>query len=380
MKNIAILTGYNPEVDKDAVGQYSEMLHSTLNKIDQTEFSFNHEVIREKNPLKWMLLFNALQKKYDLIHLQYPIEGWGNSIMPGVYPVIAKILKRNKQKKVIATFHEWSSMHYLRKGSVIPLSLLNDGLIFVSNHEQSEFMKSSFNKISSIPTSVIPIGVNLLIPDINKNKVLEIRDEYTSNQINSKREIIIGYFGFIYDFKQPYEMLEIIKRINDYGEVSAKLVIAGDFPDDHIIQRKKFLNKIEEYNLGEYVVMHGFIKDEVKLAHILSACNVVLLLFADGLTTRRSSFWYVLELGIPVITTSCENRNEFNGILDIEQLTNDNKVAFIPKEKEKMDNKMVTNLILNYLEYKFPEQKKGISPNWNTISEMHIKWYSSVLI
>ena len=230
--------------------------------------------------------------------------------MPGVYSTIPKYFTRGK-KKVIATLHEWSSMHILRKGSIFPLSLLNDGLIFVSPKEQLSFNKTLMGRINRNNNCVIPIGVNLSIPILRDNEILSTRKELLNwNEI--KVDIVLGFFGFIYDWKQPYEMLNIIKHLHDIG-IKTRLVIAGEFPEDHITQKRKFIEKINELKLSDYIILKGFIEDEEKLATLLSACNLALLLYSDGVTTRRNSFWYVLELGIPIITTAPDDANEFEG-------------------------------------------------------------------
>ena len=75
--NIAILAGYDNTIDKDAVGQYSEILYKHLNENKPVNIEIVYEQFRPKNMIDWFMQYTKIQKKYDLIHLQYPISSWG---------------------------------------------------------------------------------------------------------------------------------------------------------------------------------------------------------------------------------------------------------------------------------------------------------------
>lgn len=371
--NLAIVTGYDSTKDKDAVGQYSEILYKHLVDVKPSNVNINYEVLRPESAVEWITDYYKLQKKYDLIHIQYPIESWGNSVMPGIYSVLPKYLE--KGKKVVVTFHEWTSMHILRKSSIIPLAMLNDGIIFVSPSEQQRYKKNVISKIAKKKSSVIPIGANIKVPNLACEDIINARNKYLKwNGIEV--DLLLGFFGFIYDWKQPYKMLSILKQLHDSG-VSARLVMAGDFPVDHTAEKQKFIDKIHQLDLVDFVVFNGFVEDEKELATILSACNITLLLYSDGLTTRRSSFWYVLELGLPILTTVPENIQEFEDVLDLEQLRLENRLNYCSRDNDDVQN--VVSIISRYMHYTLPQPNVGISPNWKQISEKHMEFYLDCL-
>ncbi len=362
-QRIALLLGYDQEKDKDGVGQYSIRLYEHLQQLAPGQVDlilFNH-----KNMFDWLREYPRVIKPYDLIHIQYPVEHWGASVMPGVYPGFIRLTRRNAGK-LLVTFHEWGAMHPLRKASVIPLARAADGAIFVSQQEQQAFHSSIRNKI----TGLIPIGVNVKVPRLDSRDIRHMRDRLLQ-QDGEPVDVLLGYFGFIYDWKQPYKMLEILEHLIRRG-IRTRLVLAGDFPEDHIQQKRSFAVKVKEKNLEPYVSLLGYIEDEEELACILSACNVTLLLFRDGVSARRSSFWYLLELGVPIITAKPNLAEEFAGLIDLEQADVWLADADAPAE-------IIAEAVLRHREYRLPDQRRGISPNWSTIAEQHLQFYEQLI-
>lgn len=374
-KKIALIVGYDSNKDKDAVGQYSEQLYQNIVKQEQIDIDFIRFI--PKNFIEWIKGLNKIFRNYDLIHIQYPFENWGKSVWPGIYPAILKQFY-GKKKKLIFTFHEWNSVHPLRKASILPVALKSDGLIFVSNHESEGYLKSGVYKYNfAKPTvSVIPIGVNLEIPDLDEEAILSKRKKFTQSKTESY-DLLLGYFGFVYEWKQPYKMLKIIKELHNAG-IKAKLVMAGDFPKDHIEQKRQFFREISLLGLENHIDFLGFIKDELELATVMSACDIVLLLFHDGVSARRSSFWYILELGVPLITTKPKQEYEFNNLLDIDLLINQQRIILVDREASP---KEIAIRIKQIDKNRLPknERRKRLSPDWKIIALKHIELYKNIL-
>ena len=362
---ILLLLGSNSYENKDGVGQYVLNLYDSLLLLTKTVHS---EVIDKTSILYWIRKLNNGFKNYDLVHMQYPVEAWKHSVLPGILPVLFKIYYR---KQYLVTLHEWNSYHFLRKLSIIPLCYFGDGFIFVSTQVESEFINSFVYKLTyKKPTvKLIPLSSNIEPSSLKKIDISEIR-----NKIVDDESILIGYFGFIYDTKLPLKMLEIVKESKRNKE-KIKLLICGSFQDDAIKEKETFFSYINENDLNDYVIYKGFIKDEKKLSTYLSSCNAMLLLFKDGLTSRRSSFWYSFVLGNRIITTAPGNKDEFNSFIDLEKLCVNNELLFVNPEDDAGD--IYRKIIKRFRKYKFPNQRENIF-SWDNIARKHLDFYNEM--
>ena len=83
-KSIALVSGHRQGTDRDAVGEYTRLLQAQLP---------NSELIPiNGGPIAWITKLRRAVMHHDVIHFQYPSEGWGKSILPGIMPFICKLL------------------------------------------------------------------------------------------------------------------------------------------------------------------------------------------------------------------------------------------------------------------------------------------------
>lgn len=360
------------EVMKDGVAQYVAQLSKSMVELDPDRVVL--EVFDFKGFFRSINFLRKFLLKSKVFHLQYPMELWGQSVNPGITFFLAYFLVSSKKRsKIVVTLHEWNSMHILRKLSIVPLIMIVDTVIFVSPTEEAAFWSSFLGKFSHLRTvvsQVIPIGVNLAIPKLNNKSVLEKR-AFLENI--DKKTIVIGYFGFIYDWKQPYKLLDMVDAFVKKG-VDVKFVIAGSFPEDHLRQKKKFEDYIKYLDIQDNVYWPGYIEDEMEVSDLLSACNLVMALYEDGLTSRRGSFWYLVELGTPVITTRPINKVEFDQSM-MDRVSNCS-VSFVETNVTK--DELVELISTTYQCYKLPVRMEKIAPAWDDIGKKHIELYSQV--
>ena len=153
-KLIALVSGHRQGTDRDAVGEYTRLLQCQL---QNSEF-----ISINGGPINWMMKLRKIVMHYDVVHFQYPSEGWGKSILPGIIPFICRLLYPDmRTTKMILTAHEWKSMHVLRKISLIPLLSIISDLIFVAKDQEASFFSSRTRYIFRGTTHVIPIGSNI---------------------------------------------------------------------------------------------------------------------------------------------------------------------------------------------------------------------------
>lgn len=127
-------------------------------------------------------------------------------------------------------------------------------------------------------------------------------------------EFVIGYFGLIYPGKGIETLLDALRVLGDRG-VAARLLILGPpgagFTEDRAwntaVQEYQDALKRQEKDLAlTNVIWAGFVEEAAMPAYIAS-CDVMGLLFWEGVTGRRSSFITCARLGVPTLTTLGEN-------------------------------------------------------------------------
>ena len=138
----------------------------------------------------------------------------------------------------------------------------------------------------------------------------------------SEADVVIGYFGALYASKRPDVLLQTTQALHKRG-VKARLLICGDFLWDKPKDREAFMALAHELGVVDWLDFRGRIDDEGELMATLSAADVFLLPFTDGISTRRGSFQVVSQLAIPLVSTEAERQDEF---------------ALAPMLKAKIDN------------------------------------------
>lgn len=374
---VALLLGSDPSMDKDAIGPYTVQLyrHMILELEESPEPDLDVDLVpfHPRSAREWVRSFTDVFRNYDLVHIEYPFEGWGTSVAPGLLPGLLRSISPYSKTKLVTTLHEWRIMHPLRKASILPLVWRSHGTLFVSNREREAFVNGPCYRLRARKplTDVIPLGVIISIPELNSEELLYTRSQLL-NWNGVGVDVLLGYFGFIYAAKQPDKMLHTLKTLLKQ-DIRARLVLAGDFMADHVEEKKGFLKEVESLGLKNHVLLLGFIKDEDELARILSACNAVLLLFSDGVSARRTSFWTVLELGAPVVTTRPSFRDEFRDLLRSEHTE---CIEFVDVDVAPHDLATVTK---RFGEFRLPEQRIGSSPSPQDMAGEHLSFYRRLL-
>ncbi|WP_454873865.1 glycosyltransferase [Paraburkholderia xenovorans] len=385
MIHVDYVVGHDPAIDRDGIGDYAEQVAAALGRraTPGARIGFVHSRFKPGNIFKWFGFFRFFSRS-NIVHIQYPVEGWGTSVMPGVVPVIGRIFFR--ASRLAITLHEWRSMHVLRRASVYLTILLADVLIFASERERKAFLSSRVAKYTrrSQKQVVIPIAVNVDIPELETADVLAARENVLSRLHVEKsrhddsgytRQIVLGFFGFVYEWKQPEKMLHIVKELLDKG-CAAKLVMCGDFPDGHDEKREDFRKKIAEYGLEGNIELCGYIERADELALKLSACDVVLQLFSDGLSARRGSFWYSAELGTRVLSTFPAAADEFEQCGTGYEPSNDERVLMVPADDNPAN---IAVKILDWTGSWSPPERRHIAPTWDEIAAQHEHVYGAIV-
>ncbi len=372
------------------VGDYTSRLHAELDGVDLL-----HVPIRSAYE---KALFEVFRGR-DLVHVEYPTEGWGNSILPSFMPLT------KRRSRLLLTLHEWSQMNPLRRASILPLVSRADGFIFVSEHERAQFASSAPSGAKRKPTWVIPIGVNLEVPDLSEADILAKREEFTPPPLRVAGEqglgrtlpalrvageptrggtlpaqevagergfVLLTHFGFIHAGKQPEKLLETVAALKRRGE-HPHLVFIGDFQKDKQAEKDAFVSQIKERGLADNVTMLGFVQDDREAALVMAAADVSISLFNDGLSPRRGSFWYATQHGRPAITTRGEAPEKFG---ETGKFLKPPHVHFVDVDAS---GEVIAELVDELPAYRPKELEPIPVPTWQDIAMRHEAVYREML-
>ena len=161
-----------------------------------------------------------------------------------------------------------------------------DRIIAVADAAKDNLTKTgvSDKKIIVIQNGVEPLKP---LPESEKQK---IRSEYGVGE----NDFILGIAARLNEVKGHIYILEALKMLIDDGITNAKLIIAGTGDYEDTIRRK-----IAELNLGENVVMAGFVKDVSGFMNILS----VSVNASFGTEATSLALLEGMSLGIPAVVS-----------------------------------------------------------------------------
>ncbi len=267
------------------------------------------ETIEPTRPVAFVGAIVEVLRRGSIVHFQLPIEGWGNSLLPGSALMAARAATR--KGRIIITLHEWTSLNQLRYLSMIPDLLASDGFVFVSPKQRASFLGTPLvGRAKKQATRVIPIGPNILPSRIDPDRVAQERTK-TRGIGAAQAEIVIGYFGVLYASKRPDMLLRVVRELQDRG-IKARLLVCGDFLWDKPKDREAFFALASQLGVVEWLDFRGRIDAEDELMATLAAADVFLLPFTDGVSVRRGSFQAVSQLAIPLVSTVPEDQAEFD--------------------------------------------------------------------
>lgn len=229
----------------------------------------------------------------DCIHMEYPGDGYGKTLLASLLPLIIKLynIKKHKSIQFYIRLHEFTKARLLRKVAIMPMVLFADKVYIPALYDRTVLKKYFGEKIQATF-----IGSNI---------------EYTNNidtNIQSHNKINIAYFGFVYHGKGIERLFKLWKEIKERDlRHEICFTIIGELNpnnDNHFADyHKKAYHWLEAFDLLNDVRITGYEVDAHAVSHELNNVDIAMLLYEDGLTLRRGSFIACLEHGIPIITT-----------------------------------------------------------------------------
>ena len=274
--------------------------------------------------------------KADLIHFQYPTEGYGYSILP-----LLLILFLPK-KKLIITIHELTNRNFKGKLFTFVLLLFNNTII-VTNEIEFNYLKNIFF-INRKNIYVINIGSNIPASQNCSKSFLE-------------RKFDIAYFGHI----RPIKGLEAFITLSKNLDETIKCVIIGQ----NLKKYDSYLDELKAISANITFILDGSDSDT---AENLSDCKIVYLPFPDGVSFRRGSLMAAALNGCVIVTNYSED-------LD----TNDffSKYCYLVNNEIEA-KEIILQLLNNSNDFLFKDTSKLMSTfSWIEIAKKHFNVYGS---
>lgn len=299
MKLILITGSYPPE--KCGVGDYTHQLSVSLAALPNADVSvltlgcvnseFEQGVTVHRCVPNWSLrtlptLLGILKKvRPDIVHIQYPTQGYGFAGLPWLLP----LLGRMSGARVVQTWHERFNRRDFLK--FLAMVFVPGQIIVVRDAWQRQF-KGLFGLLISLRHPVcIKLASNIPRSIATQASIDDVRLKF-----GAEGRRLIVFFGFVHPLKRIELLFDIANPDTD------QLVIIGNIGDQF-----EYAARIEalivEKNWYERARLVGFI-DKIEVADCLKAADALILPFQHGATEGNASILAGIEQGTFVLTTS----------------------------------------------------------------------------
>jgi len=240
-----------------------------------------------------IVLRTIKQTSADLVHIEYPAIPYGYHLMINFLPFVLRL--RLPSCPIVTHLHEFSIAHPLRKLGIAPLILGSSKVIVPANVEAAAIRQALPWAASRLV--VIPVGTNIDVladPEFDRSQ-LRAKLGVASDQL------LLGYFGMISKSKDVEVLLRAFGEARN-GGLNAKLLMIADLNLEKDRYHQRIIQLIQSLDLSDEVMWTGFLAAE-DVSRYLHSVDAMVLLFKDGVSTRRGSFMAAIAHSLPVITT-----------------------------------------------------------------------------
>ena len=282
----------------------------------------------------------------DVLHFQYPTQGYADKRLPWVLPLVLSVLRI----PIVQTWHEHLPMGSLLRS--VALALAPGRLVVVRpNYEAALSPWLRFLTRRKRPR-FIPNGSPIPRVELSDSERRDIR-----RRLNSSAKYFVAYFGFIY----PHKSVELLFDVPDPRQ--DHLVLIGPLDQDQPYQRALRERAQREPWKGK-VTVTDFLPGE-EAARLLAAVDAVLLPFRDGGGVWNTSLQAAAIQGTFVLTTSRE-RQGFDPSSNI----------YFSKPGDVAD---MRSALRQYVGRRNTSRATDGYASWESIAQAHISLYRELL-
>ncbi len=280
----------------------------------------------------------------DLVHVQYPTQGYGRSYLPSLLPAMFRVMNL----PIVQTWHEYDT-----KGSKRQLlnAALGGGLIAVRPDYKAN-MPDWFKWLNKRKRFVfIPNASAIPRVHLIESERIAIRSRLTSSCAN-----LVVYFGFAY----PAKGVEFLFEVADPRQHC--LVLIGDLSAENDYH-KEILKLVSNGRWAGKVMITGFLPaDEV--GRILAAADAVVLPFRKGGGMWNTSIHAAMLQGTFVLTTAQE-RHGYDSMHNV----------YYARPDDVAD---MRHALQTHIGSRKEAGNEHAACEWEAIAEAHREFYSSV--
>lgn len=221
----------------------------------------------------------------DIVHIQYPTQGYGNGFLPWALPLIAFMMR----KKVVQTWHEGYGRRSAPK--LFLKAIVPGGLVVV----RPQFKESLPISLRCVLWNKQYVFIRNASPFPKIDLDEKVKSDLKKRYFNGQTRLIV-FFGFVYPNKGAELLFEIADPASD------QIVIAGEIVETSEYQQKIMKLATTQPWVGK-VTVTGFLQP-VDIASLLSIADAVILPYRVGGGEWNTSIHAAVLQRSLVITTS----------------------------------------------------------------------------
>lgn len=294
-----LFLGAGPQM-QCGVGQFTRLLGETVEKPNPGS-STTLTLTRSEGSLAG--IWRAVGSARSVV-CNFPIVAWKRVMLR---PLLALLIGRLRQRRVILVQHEWAGLNRLRRISYIPALLLADTIIMFSPLVRQELAEDPVMGWTAQKCVLAPLPPNIEAP-------AGITDSKLRQRLAAAREnghLVIGHFGSIYPGKQPNALLDIGAILKQRG-LKPLVVYIGSFIRGVDKVEEEFHARAAELGLSDDVIVSGYVASDHEVFGLFSEVDAFCYPLEEGLTARRASILTCAQSGKPVIVTGPAEADEFD--------------------------------------------------------------------
>ncbi len=304
-------------------------------------------IIEDWRPAALPGILRAVRRwKPDLVHMQFPAQGYGHSYGPWLIPAALTLLRY----PVVQTWHEY---YPAGSGWRNILNALTPGGLIAVRPNYLEQMPSWYRRIVARKHfRMIPNAAALPAVSLTEKERLALREK-----LDVGDRSLVAYFGFIYPAKGTDAVFDIASSSDD------RLVLVGDLQIDNPYH-KRILDRIDSDAWRGHAIATGFLPEH-DAAAILAVADAVVLPFTEGSGFWNTSVYAAAKQGTFVLTTSRTSRG-YDAAANV--------YSAAPGAVDEM-----RQALREYIGRRVTTPSDERATEWRRIAEAHVQVYRQVL-
>lgn len=241
----------------------------------------------------------------DALIVNLPVVAWKQRLAG---PALAMRSARRLRREAILVLHEWADLDWKRRLTYWPCVRLATRILFSSPLVQRQFEADHIARFATRNRGLVPIPPNLARPE--RLPATALAERLTA--LHADGVFVLGHFGAIYPKKQSIDVLDIAAHLKATGR-RVHAVFIGDFIGGATVDPQAPLKaRMTALGLTDDVTITGYIGPSGEVFAAIEACDALVYLLPEGLTSRRGSVLAGLQTATPIVVNAPKHDHEFD--------------------------------------------------------------------